>query len=92
MSFKVKPFSPYIDTINKKAMQMFEAGLFVLWFRKSKNLRDFKEQIDEVGPQVLTMDHLGVGFIICLIPLAISTVVFVIEFGIFVVKTQFHKP
>lgn len=37
---------------------------------------DKRKEIDEIGPQVLTMDHLGLGFLVCLIPLGLAIVLF----------------
>lgn len=38
-----------------------------------------KKLNEELNRQVLTMDHLGVAFIVCLVPLGLAFVVFFIE-------------
>lgn len=35
--------------------------------------------IEDIGPQVLTMDHLAVAFIACTVPLILAVLVFVSE-------------
>ena len=36
-------------------------------------------KLEEVGPQVLTMDHLRIGFLACCIPLALAVIAFIGE-------------
>lgn len=54
--------------------------------KKSNNFFNIDE---EIGPQVLTMDHLG--FIFCSFPLGIRVVLFVAEILISQTKIFWHK-
>ena len=49
--------------------------------------KQVKQVIKQPEHQVLTMDHLEVGFIACLIPLALSVVVFLIEISMIRIKS-----
>lgn len=72
-----KNFSPFFETFNEKIGQLIAAGFaqkledFVFALKKSKN--------DDIGPQVLTVEHLGLGFIACLILLAVAIAVLLME-------------
>lgn len=54
-------------------------GLIFYWENLWSNPRGLKMKIDEIGPQVLTMEHLMFGFYIWLAVLAISIIAFVGE-------------
>lgn len=72
-----KNFSPFYDTFNDVIGQQIAAG-FANAFDDVLSPK-IGTKADEVGPQVLTMEHLGLGFIACLIPLGLSTAVFLME-------------
>jgi len=75
--FYFKNFSPYFESLNYKIDQMLSAGIISHWFKKE----ELKIKFDEIiGPQVLTWEHLEVGFIACMIPLIISITVFICEY------------
>ena len=66
-------FSPFIKPFNEM-LALFEAnGLMELW-RRDYVYRP--REIEDIGPQVLTMGHLHIGFLACLIPLFICIIVF----------------
>lgn len=76
-AFGFKRFSPFFETFNNKLGQLLDNGL-----HESDGLftlPDKIRQFDEIGPQVLTMDHLEVAFIACFIPLVLAIVVFILE-------------
>lgn len=52
---------------------------------------DRRREIDEIGPQVLTLDHLGLGFLVCLIPLVLAGTVFCAEVIFKATKILFLK-
>ena len=60
----------------KKIPQLIEGGFFQLWFERQNNHRSLAEKVEEDDKVVLTMDHLGVGFLITVMLLLISTVAF----------------
>lgn len=62
--------------IDKKVMQALESGLMDYW-RHKQDLEPIMEPPAE--PQVLTVEHLAIGFKIFAICLAIAVLVFVLE-------------
>lgn len=72
-----KPFSPLFETFNDMTGQFSSVGFFTELFGWMNYSSDGR--FGDVGPQVLTMDHIGLCFIICSIPLALGFVVFLIE-------------
>lgn len=82
MSYKYfiyfQPDAPFFDTIKTLTMKMIDAGLIQ---RVLPNMfKDFDEQKPEdIGPQVLTMDHLGIGFLACLVPMVSACITLVFE-------------
>lgn len=75
--FGFKPFSPFFETCNDVIGQSLASGFFIDWIKEI--ILTKRVEIGDVGPQVLTIDHLGLCFIACLIPLAVSFVTFVVE-------------
>lgn len=75
-SFYLNKFSPFLETFNKYLLDAIESGLIY------KIIRSFEAppDSDPVGPQVLTMEQIGFGFIVCGFVLALGTVVFITEF------------
>lgn len=77
LSFRA--FNPVIESFNEVLFRLLSNGLMQKFLDDYQYPRDPNEKEDPIGPQVLTMDDLGVGFLICCIPLALSVVVFVAE-------------
>lgn len=82
-------FSPFFEEFNSKVGRMFDSGLFfyiapslhkepLLYYSRS----NIKRIIAGDDPQVLTMDHLEVAFIACLIPMLMAIAAFLIEMSI----------
>lgn len=71
-------FNPFYDSINKMMRNVAAGGIFNMWFLKLYNKQGHLK-IDGTEPQVLTMEHLLIGFQICLVPLIASAVVFGLE-------------
>lgn len=89
MGFAFKQFSPFFESFNKKIGQLLDNG-FVNELNKklpSDNIKGF----DDIGPQVLSLDHLWLGFIACLIPLALAIIVFFVEISVHAAKKLFLK-
>lgn len=74
----LKP-NPFYEVVNKKLNQMSSSGLLEYWHDNEWNSKGFKYKADEIGPQVLTMDHLGICFVLWLITLSVSFVAFLGE-------------
>lgn len=70
-------FSPLFEAFDQKVHQLLDTGLFSYWYRNLLNSKGFsRSKVEEIGPQVLTMEQLAVGFLICLCPLILSGLVF----------------
>lgn len=69
-----KQFSPFFEVFNEKIGQLIATGIMNKWDNKS-----YPKKIDDIGPQVLTVDHLRLGFMACLIPLGLATIFFFME-------------
>lgn len=89
--FVYKPFSPFFETFNEKIDEMLSSGIVEYWNKKLFNPSLVKRTEEEVGPQVLTMEHLEVGFISCLIFLILSIFVFLLEVFIPLIKSSIKK-
>lgn len=72
-------YSPYFEEFNMKIHQMIDSGFIDHWIDKDLKTRSLIRKEEDIGPQVLTMEHLEVAFYACLIPLAASIVVFLVE-------------
>lgn len=79
-----KARSPFIKILEKKIVQLFEAGLTDLWIKRMVTSDGIKRKLDDVGPQVLTLEHLEIGFVVWLVALAFTIPVFLVEIG--------HRP
>lgn len=86
-----KKYSPFHKVVNEQILRMFETGIVQYNKRRSEKSNDFKNVDEEIGPQVLTMDHLGIGFIFCFIPLGVGVVLLVAEILISQTKMFLHK-
>lgn len=72
-----KQFSPFYEVLNEIVGYLTSGGLINLW--NDLNPKHRKREFEDIGPQVLTMEHIAIGFQTCLIPFTLSTIVFVIE-------------
>lgn len=82
-------FSPLFEAFNEKISLMLSNGLIDYWRYKLFSGERLKIKFDEIGPQVLTMDHLAIGFLFCLLPMTLSILAFVGEIVVFQVKSKF---
>lgn len=80
INFPMSKYHPMFEEFSDKMLRFLEAG-----GRGSENSR-FKHHSEEIPALVLSMDDLRIGFLACLVPLAISSVVFVIEIMIFKIR------
>ena len=75
------PFSPYLEAFNEITSYAFDGGLIQKWLKTFFEQNSIKKSVD-LEAQVLAMEHLEIGFIFCLVPLAFSFVVFLCELSI----------
>jgi hypothetical protein len=75
-----RPFNPFFEMLNEKLHQMISSGVMKLWHDFQKNRKMLmKSGLKVIGPEVLTLEHLWIGFVFCSIPLFISMVTFCLE-------------
>lgn len=72
-----RPSDPYVETLNEKMSRLFETGLVQGIVRMNSNNK--KSILEEPGPEVLTMEHIGTGFLFCMCFAAIAFLVFIFE-------------
>lgn len=75
-------FSPLVETFNEKIHQLLAGGFITHWYSDIMNPKGFTIKPEEIGPQVLTMDHVTIGFLFCLFPLMLGFVAFICELAI----------
>lgn len=63
-----------LKTINEKTSRFFEAGLTDFWTKE-----EIKNPDDPIEPEVLTMDHIGIGLVCCIVPLILASLIFLLE-------------
>lgn len=87
VTFSMKPFSPFLEEFESKIRRLVEAGICPE-FLGGQKADIFPQRIDEELPaMVLSMVDLGIGFMVCLIPLVFSFLAFIFEVAMPKVKT-----
>lgn len=84
-SLAFKRRSPFYESFNTVVDRIMSNGVNSKWIRDfiSPN-NSYRKPIDDaIGPQVLTMDDLSIGFQFCCIPLVLSVIVFLIELAVY---------
>jgi hypothetical protein len=69
---------PLKEIISLKASHLQEAGIMQRAM-KSEFMEDVEFKPEEIGPQVLTLQHLEAGFVVILFVLLLSIAVFAVE-------------
>lgn len=77
----VPPFSPFYELFNRVMGELADGGLLTYWNDMDINPRGLKMKADIIGPQVLTMEHLMIGFQIYLIAIVLCVLTFGVEIG-----------
>jgi hypothetical protein len=67
------------DIVTLKTSQLLESGNLARNLKTASKLESFKMKPQDIGPQVLTLDHLEAGFVVILVCLGLSIVVFAVE-------------
>lgn len=85
-------FSPLYEEFNQKIEEMISAGLTDYWIKKCFNPRGrTRKPPEDIGPQVLTLEHLEDAFFVSLMPLIVSVVSFIIEVAIPIIKRILNR-
>lgn len=74
LTFKI--FSPIQEILDMKMIQLLESGIM----QRGKFVKK-PTIVEKIGPQVMTMEHLEIGFLACFVPLMMSVVAFLLELG-----------
>lgn len=74
-----KPYSPYYEKMNTLIGDLASGGLIDFWIESEIGSSGQKHIEEVIGPQVLTMDHLEIGFKICIVPMILSILAFIAE-------------
>ena len=82
------PFNPYFATFNDAQMRLESNGIVERW-RKNKKNRKIKPE--EIGPQVLTLEHLRFGFFVCCIAGVVSLLAVIGELAWSKLRLPFRK-
>lgn len=82
-TFTMNPIHPFFEEFNEYIHRMMDAGIV---FHKNQFAKVTKAYDGELPALVLSMDDLGIGFIVCLVPLAISIFIFIAEVAIAKIK------
>lgn len=81
-AFSFYQYNMFYETFNRRIEQMLSNGVIQRMTADYENPKLYKLRPEEIGPQVLTLDHIGVGFLVCLIPMSFAVIVFAIEVNI----------
>lgn len=71
------PYSPYYEVINEKIHELISTGFFLRWYTNIIKVKIGSEE--NIGPQVLSMDHLQLCFLACVIAISASILMFACE-------------
>lgn len=74
-----RQFSPFYEILNEKILRLFAGGILQYVWNCRINPKGIKQLVEKIGPQVLTMDHIGIGFIFCSVSLSVAIIAFVVE-------------
>lgn len=90
LTFAMKPFSPFYEKFDETIQRLCQGGFcperLAMLHPRQILYKDRNMENDKIPPLVLSMDDLGIGFVVCSIPLTFSVIVFVAE--VFTNKTK----
>jgi len=89
--FAFPRFSPYFEEFNEKISRMGSSGLISYWIEQEAPELNDKLEVEEIGPQILTVDQLAVGFYVCLVSIVIAMMAFLCEVLIPFLQVQGRK-
>lgn len=74
-----KPFDPFYDSYNEMMGRLANGGFLNYLDDSFENSTGLKRMLDKTGPQVLTIEHLMIGFQFFMAALAVSLIGFIVE-------------
>lgn len=82
-TFAIELYSPLFEEFKNKIRRLVEAGICPKKLNGRTTVKDARPRSEMKQPvMVLNMDDLAIGFLICLVPMALSCVVFVCELAL----------
>lgn len=93
MSLAFRRFHPFYEEFSKIILQIHASGIMVYTTRMEidRGGELDKEDAENIGPQVLTMDHLDIAFIVCTLPMIFAFLAFFFEILIPILKILKRK-
>lgn len=82
--FAMEPFDPFFEILHDTINRLIEAGVMNALKIHSRHSRKMYDE--EVPTLVLSLGDLEIGFLVCLIPLTLSVLAFIIEVAISIFK------
>lgn len=76
------------EPLKDKIMQLRPSGLLTYWV---DNYLKQNRANQESEPEVLTMEHLTIGFQVCCMPLSLAFIAFIIEWLRFIVNIKYKR-
>lgn len=74
-----KPSCPFFENFQRKTAQLYESGILNNWVQTEFFPKGTKPRLEPMKPQVLTMEHLDICFIVFSIPLTVTILLFAME-------------
>lgn len=71
-------FSPFFDEFNDQIGRLVSGGFFNFW----QPFKIKKGKAEDIGPQVLTMDHMEVALIASMLPFTFAIIAFIAEISV----------
>lgn len=87
MANNIEPFNPFYEYFNRIMGELADGGLLMYWNELDVNPRGLKMKLEAIGPEVLTMEHLLIGFQICFAVLGFG----ILAFGAEIAMKYFDK-
>lgn len=83
-------FSPLVEIFNEKIQQLLAGGFISHWYQDMLDAKGITRNPEKIKPQVLTMEHVTIGFFVCLCPLILSVAVFFCEVLFFWLRSKYY--
>lgn len=89
LTFSIPHFSPFFEEFKSKIQTLIEVGICPekLAMKTTPQVFHHTREERKVPAMVLNMDDLSIGFLICLVPMALSVIIFICEISSTRMKT-----
>lgn len=72
LGLSIERFNPFYEILSDQVLRMIAGGILQLPWDRLRYVRGGIRKAEDIEPQVLTMEHLGIGFMFWLVPLTIG--------------------